>query len=1080
MYFYYWFMLSYIPYPTAWDANHAYMFFPKMWALNNWYYWNEISMSHRPYVWYGYITYFFSLFTPISNWRISPDTLATVSNFFSWIFVLIFWMWLIRETIDLINDNLSWNNQKYNTFLKEIVFYIWRFLLLLWLTSWMGAFLVFVDNKTDLWVLSLVVLAIYSWIVFIRNIKFEENKKNWFNRTMLKYTIISWLLFALATMAKPTAFLDFANFWIFLSVIWIWFLLWIWILLLLFGLLIITQFRWINEYFIKWAGWLETSILWWILSLSWLWYNILRKLKKTLFYIKYILILVLSFCLMLILFRWSFILYSANLRWDDINTSNFLKQLFLSQNTNIKKEIPKSNLKLAFNSSDEVSSINGNISKEYCSLDSMPSSSEWLYNNLRKSEWSKYQEDNLRYVWYQWKPWRKSSGNYSFLSNKLNDTKAPELPSFQNPRWWVFFPVWNTDIKCYWVNENAKLLCEKEKDLLEFNIPELYSFYMEIEDKDSKVYELLSNIFNTLWINENNYKTFFADKNRLPEVSNDAIELVNYMKDNAIKVQNVCIINEQLFSTEEYENKIEGKCLAYHSSELWKWDIIRQKDFYIPYKYLTLFNITYNRSLQNLSSYYTDIGFVWLILIIFLIVWLFYGLISKNKNLIWLSVATIFGWIIWFFIWWWILWYGIWLIIWTILSFVAYLYFVLDNDRKINETFSNIFIIIIFLFFLLQILLNFSRISTQWWAWPFIYYKQSIWFDEDLIFENSTIQSLKDNKFLNSFSDSIISDYYASTTLFNQIRTSYYNGNMNANMSKISNLFMKSPYKSDDVFKLHFPHYTETIEISNNRWENDWLLIAWTYIRYFIKDQSKIKADQFLTWLWEQFSDGNLCKSYLRLKDNNIKYLVIDPNIATVVMWWWNETLLNRFYAKFNKVNWELEEDWVLTMLSKLYEMWYISYVSSNNIWAKYWLDIPKEELETSLWRSFTDDELVLFRSKLIMWRFNINIIMWNLIRIIEYRLSNGDFLFDLADILWKEVDKNRLWEVLRLLKEWSQQADIMIYQLTANEKNVLLQYSSILSLYQTDKVAFNNTVQSLITRSLTSWSQIITLKVND
>jgi hypothetical protein len=35
MYFHFGFLMSWIPYPTAWDANHAYMFYPKMWALNH-------------------------------------------------------------------------------------------------------------------------------------------------------------------------------------------------------------------------------------------------------------------------------------------------------------------------------------------------------------------------------------------------------------------------------------------------------------------------------------------------------------------------------------------------------------------------------------------------------------------------------------------------------------------------------------------------------------------------------------------------------------------------------------------------------------------------------------------------------------------------------------------------------------------------------------------------------------------------------------------------------------------------------------------------------------------------------------
>jgi hypothetical protein len=54
----------------------------------------------------------------------------------------------------------------------------------------------------------------------------------------------------------------------------------------------------------------------------------------------------------------------------------------------------------------------------------------------------------------------------------------------------------------------------------------------------------------------------------LPKVSNYAIELLSYIKNNSMKMQKVCIINEQLFSQEKYKTEIEGKCIPYHSSVL--------------------------------------------------------------------------------------------------------------------------------------------------------------------------------------------------------------------------------------------------------------------------------------------------------------------------------------------------------------------------------------------------------------------------------------------------------------------------------------------------------------------------------
>ncbi|MEI6118705.1 MAG: hypothetical protein WCP92_05790 [bacterium] len=56
-------------------------------------------------------------------------------------------------------------------------------------------------------------------------------------------------------------------------------------------------------------------------------------------------------------------------------------------------------------------------------------------------------------------------------------------------------------------------------------------------------------------------------------------------------------------------------------------------------------------------------------------------------------------------------------------------------------------------------------------------------------------------------------------------------------------------------------------------------MIAGTYIQYFLDNQRNIKSDGMLNRFREQNSDGNMCKSYQRIKTSNVKYLVIDPNI---------------------------------------------------------------------------------------------------------------------------------------------------------------------------------------------------------
>lgn len=61
-------------------------------------------------------------------------------------------------------------------------------------------------------------------------------------------------------------------------------------------------------------------------------------------------------------------------------------------------------------------------------------------------------------------------------------------------------------------------------------------------------------------------------------------------------------------------------------------------------------------------------------------------------------------------------------------------------------------------------------------------------------------------------------------------------------------------------------------------------MIAGTYLQYFLGNQYNIFGDGFLTELWRLSSDGDQCKTYLRLKDKKRKYMAIDPNIGTVVM----------------------------------------------------------------------------------------------------------------------------------------------------------------------------------------------------
>lgn len=200
MYIYHGFVLADIPYPTAWDANHAYMYVPKVWALGNGYDRSETGGS-TPNLWLGYIAYWFKLMYLMGThtW-VSADNVAVIMNFVSAIFVLVFGIVLVKEVLHFINPDDDKKNNLY--------FIIGWFLFLLWLTSGMGAFLVFIDNKTDLGIMALTILALYSGFLFINNLAKHTGSE----RYELQYVLLSGVFFAAAVLAKPTATFDVINF----------------------------------------------------------------------------------------------------------------------------------------------------------------------------------------------------------------------------------------------------------------------------------------------------------------------------------------------------------------------------------------------------------------------------------------------------------------------------------------------------------------------------------------------------------------------------------------------------------------------------------------------------------------------------------------------------------------------------------------------------------------------------------------------------------------------------------------------------------------------------------------------------
>lgn len=83
----------------------------------------------------------------------------------------------------------------------------------------MGAFLLFVDNKTDMGVLALMVIALLGGFCFLNHFQSKGNQLE--ERHSIKYLVLSAVFFAFAVMAKPTAFIDVVVFGLLLIGLWL-------------------------------------------------------------------------------------------------------------------------------------------------------------------------------------------------------------------------------------------------------------------------------------------------------------------------------------------------------------------------------------------------------------------------------------------------------------------------------------------------------------------------------------------------------------------------------------------------------------------------------------------------------------------------------------------------------------------------------------------------------------------------------------------------------------------------------------------------------------------------------------------
>ena len=1039
-YLYMWIQNAFTPYSTAWDANHEYMYIPKILAENAGIYWWNSVAGNMPWFWHQFLTFIFSL-TGCTGWwfGLSSDNIAISMNNISTTLVLIFWIAIIFQIFSLINSKKEKSEEekselkKWKNSITEVEIpnshwiTMWRYILLLWLTGWMWAFLVIVDNKTDLWVMALSLLALLAGLIFLQNRKSDDKKE------VLKYVLIAWLFFGFAALAKITAFVDLVLFGLLLAGLRFSPLtsLGLWVMAMWFvrKFNVLTSSVMLTDATAKWL-----IIVWWIITIIWLGIYLSKNSNRKEFKKNFtdLLILWIWFLLPLLILKlpWTTI---SQIRTDTYSISGSLKSVFLAVNTESKNET--SNAFLAqnaliseisdsdvINSLDEQNALDNSVLNlrsdktfQQCSFAGNVYSKEELNENLQELNGWQWWEDLWRYIWYWWKEFKKTnllsvdedtanSGWFRFFkslrpkSNECGWVSADNLICENSPMYGVMKLLWPTSETCYGINHDAKVLCNNANVINNFKIDDLRAIYENwIKDKQWEAWILLKQALDAYDKARSEWKLWFW-------------------------VSNTAVFHDEIVNLRQY----------YQSHSISS----AEASLSIPYRLLVPLNIAFNWSLQNLSSYYTDIGFFWIIIYVFLIIALPYAVIKKDKILTSIVLTTLIWWWIWWIIGSSILRYGTVLISWTMITVAVLWDKILQKNEKENpKILPWVLIIVVWISFWIQILFNFLRIASQWANSVFVWYKWNV----------GTIQ--------------IIDDNLQPTT-----KTKYW-------------------YAAKNIFDLQFPQYNPIINALADRKNEDWVIVAWTYIQYFLWNQWNIKWDWMLNDFRKNTSDWDLCKTYRRLKNDNTRYLIIDPNIWTVTMWEWNETLFYRFFGKLNSNKTEIEVDGTITTLVRLAKLGYLKLLSTNNLWSKYAFTMDDNTIRNYFGENLTDEELILTRWKMAVLQYfdDANSIFSAIAWIFLSRIMNDTkwWIEDIANIYWLEIDSNKVTNAAYQYINW-QSSEWFVKDLSQDERTVLITYINLYLWYQQwGQNQISSMVQNLLLSSVTGWSQVIALELN-
>lgn len=239
-------------------------------------------------------------------------------------------------------------------------------------------------------------------------------------------------------------------------------------------------------------------------------------------------------------------------------------------------------------------------------------------------------------------------------------------------------------------------------------------------------------------------------------------------------------------------------------------------------------------------------------------------------------------------------------------------------------------------------------------------------------------------------------------------------------------------------------------------------------------DQENVKYDQFVTWFNEMLSDQNSCATALRLQDQGIRFMAIDPNIGTVVQGDANKSLFYRFFGRTNPTSGTVDEHGAMTMLTQMVQDGHARLLTTNNLGAKYAHTMPDVTFS-----NVAEEQRISFRARMAVARYfgsrENNRYVQAVYEIADARIKDGTFVEDIVWLLG--LDDVRVNELISMVRTGKlEKADLQA--LNNNERKALQQYLTYRSQAANNPEQYQKTLNRTIINSIYSANQIIVYEI--